>query len=224
MAPDTLSPADLAALSIFPLPEAALFPGTLLPLHVFEARYRKLVRDALSGSKTLAVARLKPGFESDYEGRPPVFDVCGAGRIIQHSELPDGRFHVMLRGIARVRIVRELPAVELYRVVHAELVSDLPVDAGLGSALETEVASLWRTLAPELPEPLRDLREVTRDALGAGAFADRVAALIAADPETSQALIAEPDPSERLRLIIEELHGAVAALALASPAPKTRLN
>ena len=67
MDPDTLRPEDLAALSIFPLPDATLFPGVPLPLHVFEPRYRALVRDALASSKVLAVARLKPGFESDYE-------------------------------------------------------------------------------------------------------------------------------------------------------------
>jgi Lon protease-like protein len=222
-APESLAPAELAALSIFPLPDATLFPGTPLPLHVFEPRYRALVRDALAGSKVLAVARLKPGFESDYEGRPPVFDVCGAGRIIEHLELPDGRFHIMLRGLARVRILRELPPAQSYRVVRAELVPDLPVDAGLSGALEQEIAALWRVLAPKLPEPVRDLAEVTHGAAGAGAFADRVASILAGDALASQALLAEPDPCERLRLIVERLHAAVDSLGLRG-ATKSGLN
>ncbi len=221
---DTLAPDELAALSIFPLPDATLFPGAPLPLHVFEPRYRALVRDALAGSKVLAVARLKPGFESDYDGRPPVFDVCGAGRILEHVALADGRYHIMLRGVARVRILRELPPAQEYRVVRAEVIADLPVAAGLSSALEQEVASLWRTLAPKLPEAVRDLAEVTRDAPDAGSFADRVAALLAGDADTSQALLAEPDPCERLRLIVERLHTAVEALGLRATDAKHRSN
>src|SRR5688500_11036016 len=99
---------DLTELSIFPLPNVALFPGAVLPLHVFEPRYRDLIREALAGRQVLAVARLEPGFESDYEGRPPVFEVCGVGAIESHTQRPDGRFDVALRGLARVRIVEEL--------------------------------------------------------------------------------------------------------------------
>jgi Lon protease-like protein len=199
---DTL---ELNALSVFPLPNAALFPGAVLPLHVFEARYRDLVRDALSGSKTLAIARLKPGFESDYEGRPPVHEVCGVGRIIEHVAHRDGRYHILLRGISRVRIVRELPPATLYRVVSGELIGDLPVNPALGSALEQKIHQLWSTLGPELPDVLRDLGEVTHGAEGAGAFADRVAAVMAGDAELGQTLLAEPDPCERLRMIAERL-------------------
>lgn len=224
MAAESLAPADLAALSIFPLPDATLFPGAPLPLHVFEARYRALVRDALAGSKVLAVARLKPGFESDYEGRPPVYDVCGAGRILEHVELPDGRFHIMLRGVARVRILRELPPAQSYRVVRAELVEDLPVDAALSGALEQEIAALWRVLAPELPEAVQDFAEVTRGVADPGSFADRVASIVAGDAASSQALIAEPDPCERLRVIIERLHAAVDSLGLRASSAKNGLN
>jgi Lon protease-like protein len=221
---DALTAADLAALSIFPLPEAALFPGALLPLHVFEPRYRELVRDALAGTKVLAVARLKPGFEADYGGRPAVFEACGAGRIIDHAALPDGRFHIMLRGIARVRIVHELPPAQSYRVVRAELIRDTVVDSGLCSALEMKTRALWRTLAPKLPAGVRDLEEVTRGATDAASFADRIAGLIAGDPDTSQALIAEPDPCERLRVIVERLEDLVASLELAGSVRKAGLN
>jgi uncharacterized protein len=205
MAEVELDTLELNALSVFPLPNAALFPGALLPLHVFEARYRDLVRDALSGSKTLAIARLKPGFESDYEGRPPVYEVCGAGRIIEHTAHRDGRYHILLRGISRVRILRELPPATLYRVVSGEVIDDLPTDTALGSALEQKIHQLWSTLGPELPGVLRDLGEVTRGAGGAGAFADRVAAVMAGDAELGQTLLSEADPCERLRMIAERL-------------------
>lgn len=218
---DTL---ELNALSVFPLPSASLFPGALLPLHVFEARYRDLIRDALAGSKTLAIARLKPGFEADYEGRPPVYDVCGAGRIVEHVAHQDGRYHILLRGIARVRILAELPPATLYRVVRGEVIDDLPVDPALGSALERKISQLWTALAPELPDVLRDLHEVTQGAEGTGAFADRVAAVMAGDANLGQALLSEPDPCERLQIIAERLQTLSDSLTPTSRSRVSSLN
>jgi len=219
MAADPLSAEEVRALSIFPLPAATLFPGAFLPLHVFERRYRDLVRDALAETKTLAVARLKPGFESDYEGRPPVYDVCGAGRIVEHREHRDGRYDILLEGLERVRIVRELPQATLYRVVCAEVIEDTALDTGIGAALETKIRELWTALAPELPESLRDLAAVTRGVEGAGRFADRLGAVLAGDAELGQTLLSEPDPCERLRVIAERLQVQVDAL---EPPPKSR--
>jgi len=224
MAATELDPLELNALSVFPLPNATLFPGALLPLHVFEARYRDLVRDALAGSKTFAIARLKPGFETDYEGRPPVFEVCGAGRIVEHVAHDDGRYHLLLRGVSRVRIVRELPPATPYRVVSGEVIDDLPLDPVLGSALERKIHELWSVLAPELPEVLRDLGDVTQGAEGSGAFADRVAAVMAGDAELGQALLSEADPCERLRMIAERLQTLSDSLTPVSRAGVSRLN
>src|ERR1043166_8079173 len=109
---ETLSPpeqADLASLPIFPLPNCVLLPGGLLPLHVFEPRYRELTRDCLAGYQLMGVARLRPGYEASYYGHPPVFEKCGVGRIICSEELPDGRFALLLLGVARAEIARELP-------------------------------------------------------------------------------------------------------------------
>ena len=224
MAATELDPLELNALSVFPLPNATLFPGALLPLHVFEARYRDLVRDALAGSKTFAIARLKPGFETDYEGRPPVFEVCGAGRIVEHVAHNDGRYHLLLRGVSRVRIVRELPPATPYRVVSGEVIDDLPLDRALGSALERKIHELWSVLAPELPEVLRDLGDVTHGAEGSGAFADRVAAVMAGDAELGQALLSEADPCERLRMITERLLTLSDSLTPVSRTGVSRLN
>src|SRR5262245_10785975 len=124
---ESLSPPDqeaLAALPIFPLPNCVLLPGGLLPLHVFEPRYRELTRDCLAGRQLMAVARLRPGYESTYYGRPPVYERCGVGRIICSEELPDGRFALLLRGVARVEIARELPAKRSYRLVEARMLAD----------------------------------------------------------------------------------------------------
>lgn len=216
-----LTTADLAALPVFPLPGSALFPGSMLPLHVFEPRYRDLVADALADRKVMAVARLKPGFEDDYEGRPPIFDVCGAGVIVQHARRSDGRYDLLLRGLSRVRIVREHPPATRYRVVQASLLPDLPADAALTSALEQKLASLWAELAPHFPEALRDLGALAKGAPSAGALADRLSGALFADPELTQRLLSEPDPAERLALITEQLSELATSL---SPAPTKPLN
>lgn len=219
MAAPPLSADEVRALSIFPLPAATLLPGAFLPLHVFERRYRDLVRDALAETKTLAVARLKPGFELDYEGRPPVYEVCGAGRIVEHREHRDGRYDILLEGLARVRIVQELPPATLYRVVRGEVIDDILLDHAIAGALESKIRELWSALAPELPENFRDLGAVTRGAEGPGRFADRLGAVLAGDAELGQVLLSEPDPCERLRVLAERLAVQVDAL---EPRPKSR--
>jgi Lon protease-like protein len=103
-------------LFLFPLGTTVLFPNTVLPLHVFEPRYRALTRDCLASTQCLAIPLLVAGWERDYEGRPPIHPVAGMAKIVQHEELDDGRFVLVLRGIARVRIEDEIAGDEPYRV------------------------------------------------------------------------------------------------------------
>src|SRR5215470_13070173 len=121
-------------LPIFPLPELTFFPHTLLPLHVFEARYRALVMDCLARDRRMAVVGLRPGYEAAYEGKPDVHRIAGVGRIIQCSRLATGRFNILLKGECRVRIERELPSDTLYRLVAATPLSETGGDrAGVGA-------------------------------------------------------------------------------------------
>jgi hypothetical protein len=215
---------DLAELSIFPLPNVTLFPGALLPLHVFEPRYRELLRDALSRRSVIAIARLKPGFEQDYEGRPPVFEVCGVGGVETCSEREDGRFDIALRGLARARILEELPAQRAFRQVRAERLREPAADAALVAAWQLKLGSLWAQLAPHLPQQVRDLSVLTRGADDPAAYSDRLAAAMVADPDASQQLLAEADPAERLRLLTSRVQELVDALSPRSVAVDRRLN
>ncbi len=110
---------------IFPLPEVVFFPETVLPLHVFEPRYRQMIADCLAGDGWLAVVMLRAGWEKDYQGRPPVHGVAGAGEIIQAEMLADGRYNILLDGRARVRILAEEPPDgRLYRVARTERIEN----------------------------------------------------------------------------------------------------
>ena len=86
-----------ATIPIFPLPNVVLFPNVFLPLHIFEARYRAMVADALAGDRIIGMALLQPGYQAEYEGRPAVYSVGCAGVITHSEQLPDGRSNIVLR-------------------------------------------------------------------------------------------------------------------------------
>lgn len=103
---------------LFPLEGVTLFPHQVLPLHIFEPRYRQMIGHALDGSGQLAMAVFAgKGWKQNYHGRPRVRRAVCLAQIMQHETLEDGRFNVLIQGICRARIVRELPAAEdvLYR-------------------------------------------------------------------------------------------------------------
>jgi Lon protease-like protein len=93
-----------SSLPLFPLPNVVLFPGVFLPLHIFEPRYRVMIEDALAGDRMIGMALLKPGFEAEYEGRPPIYAVGCMGLITHAERLPDGRFNIVLQGVERFRV------------------------------------------------------------------------------------------------------------------------
>jgi Lon protease-like protein len=122
-------------LKIFPLGEVVLFPDTLLPLHVFEPRYRKMLADALAGDRTIGMVLVR-GVDgpispapADQPDRPDVYPVGCAGRIVEHEGLEDGRALIVLRGVVKFRIRRELTSDEPYRVVEAQALYEAPVPA-----------------------------------------------------------------------------------------------
>ena len=94
-------------LPIFPLPTTVLFPNVFLPLHVFEPRYRQMVAEALENDRLIGMVLLRSGWESNYEGRPPVFSIGCSGVITHVERLPDGRYNIVLRGLERFRIASE---------------------------------------------------------------------------------------------------------------------
>jgi len=108
---------------LFPLPDVVFFPKTLLPLHVYEPRYRALISDALEQDRPICTALLKPGWEADYYGSPEVYPVGCAGKIVQHEKLTDGRYNIILDGISKVRIESSV-RLEPYRLVKVKPVED----------------------------------------------------------------------------------------------------
>ena len=115
--------ADL--LPLFPLPNVVLFPNVFLPLHVFEPRYREMVADAIASDRMIGMVLLRPGWEHDYEGCPPVYPIGCSGVITHFDRLPDARFNIVLRGLERFRIVQEDRA-RSYRRAAVEMLREEP--------------------------------------------------------------------------------------------------
>ena len=196
------------AVPIFPLPDLTFFPHTMLPLHIFEARYRAMITDCLSRDRRLAVVGLRPGYEADYEGRPAVHAVMGVGRIVQWERLASGRYNLVLRGECRARIERELPADTLYRMVAATPLEDSgaegPAVAGLISQVRSRTARILATVGrsgAELQETLERIAEP-------GRLCDQIASTLVPSPATRQALLEELDVArrlERLAAVLDDL-------------------
>lgn len=192
---------------IFPLPDVTLFPHTFLPLHIFEARYRAMVTDALARNRRLAVVKLEKGWEDDYDGKPAVATVAGAGEIVSFERLANGRYNVVVRGDWRVRLERELPTDTLYRVVAVRPLEDAP-PAGDPKPLVARIRAACAELLDGLDKP----RDVLDDALAASqrpaVIADRVAAGFISDAGMRQELLETLSVDrrlERLVFVLEQL-------------------
>src|SRR5438874_3310513 len=94
-------------LPLFPLPNVVLFPNVFLPLHIFEPRYREMVADAVATDRLIGMALLRPGWDREYEGNPPVYPIGCSGVITHVEALADGRYNIVLRGLERFRILEE---------------------------------------------------------------------------------------------------------------------
>ena len=199
-APDLIVP-------IFPLPDVTFFPHTLLPLHVFEARYRLLVIDALERDRRLAVVKLKPGYEATYAGKPEVHPVAGLGEIVSCERLATGRYNILLRGESRVRLEQELASDTLYRLVRARRLADAEPAGDLSPAL-ARIRAACKTLLTALARPADLLDTALADGQPAGVIADRVAAAVLPDGATRQRLLETLDVAARVTTVA----GAVEAL------------
>ncbi len=210
------------ALKIFPLPGVVVLPGTPTPLHVFEPRYRALTADALASDRLLAVATLRSP-EAAPLARAPVCAVAGVGFIEQDQRLPEGRYNITLRGVARVRLLEEIDRGKLYREFRAQVLDDVYPPGG-PAALASQVEALEQCvyeLAAHLPPEsgASQLAQVAARMRAPARLADLVAAAVVSEPATRQSVLEEIDVGRRLELVTSEVAGVILML-LQGKAPK----
>lgn len=195
-------------LPIFPLPSVVLFPNVFLPLHIFEPRYRQMTADALAADRMIGMVLLRPGWEHDYEGNPPVYPI-GCSGVVTHAErLPDGRFNIVLRGVERFRIVDEDHS-RMYRRARIESFADGALTSADRDEIRRHRARLESILTPSIDRPgaSRDLRGEARMP-AAMPDADLVNALsqyLDLEPLEKQALLERPCLRTRAASLVELL-------------------
>lgn len=198
---------DLSAVPLFPLPNVVLFPRAVLPLHIFEERYKAMTADALEGDRVIAMALLKPGWEKCYYGAPAIEPIVCAGRILTHEKLPDGKYNFLLQGLARGRIVSE-DRTGPYRVGKLELLAEADVmEIDLENERHRLTCMLSEGICSNLPV-VKQFRQMLSSTMPTAEIADLLAFNFIDDVQVKQSLLAEPDPRrrvERLILILDEL-------------------
>jgi uncharacterized protein len=191
-----MTTATLSRLSIFPLPGVLLFPGLRLPLHIFEPRYRALVADALARDRRIAMIQPKP--DTDRE-KPELFNMGCVGRIDQVEALDDGRYNLILEGLARFRVNRELDVTTPFRQIEAEL---LPVDEdpNLSGVMRAALEQESRNYADRQGYAV-DWESVVK--LDDEALVNGIAQIAPFDSAAKQALLEAPTLTDRTELIIQ---------------------
>lgn len=181
-------------LSIFPLPGALLFPGLQLPLHIFEHRYRAMVSDALARDRRIAM--IQP--QTEQEGAP-LFSIGCVGKISEVEALEDGRYNLILQGVARFRLLRELDVTTPFRQVEAELLEDNP-DCVLSAVERASFEREARAFATGQGYSV-DWESVTR--LDDASLINGVSQIVPFDCAAKQALLEAPDLVARCELLIQ---------------------
>ena len=188
-------------LPLFPLPNVVLFPNVFLPLHIFEPRYREMMADALASDQMIGMVLLRPGWDRDYEGRPPIYSVGCSGVLTHNERLPDGRYNIVLRGIERFRIIEEDHS-RTYRRAVVEPLRDLALDADDRSSIQRQRAKLESILGPRQSsagDPRMPASMSDEDLVNA------LAQYLDLEPLEKQALLEQPCLRSRAESLVELL-------------------
>ena len=190
---------SIQRISVFPLSGAMLYPGLRLPLHIFEPRYRAMVSDALARDRRIGMIQPRAEVLKRPEDETPLFDVGCLGHIEEVEALEDGRFNILLEGVARFRTLRELTVTTPFRQVEAELLPERE---------DETLASVDRALFEREARAFADAQgyrvnwdEVIR--LDDISLINGVSQIAPFDAASKQALLEADGVSDRCRLLVQ---------------------
>ena len=200
---------------VFPLDDVVLLPHAVLPLHIFEPRYRQMMADALDGAGQIAMATFQgERWREEYHGRPPLRPAVCVGQIARHEKLADGRYNLLLQGVCRARIEQEseADAERMYREARLSPIDDPEQsDEHLSDFRERIHALLQddvmaRFAGPDGESLSRQLIEyIDREEIPTTVVLDLLGHLMVKPAELKYRLLAEPDLEKRARLVEGEL-------------------
>lgn len=204
----TFSSTDFSGTArLFPLPNLVLFPHVMQPLHIFEPRYRELLEEALATDQLVTMAMLAPGWEKDYDGRPPLFPMACLGRVAVHHRVADGAYNVLVVGLKRVRLLRELPPLKTFREAKVEVCDDCypPEEASATSMLQRELRNAFLEILPHLPQAQDQLDQLLGRDVSLGTLTDIMSYMLDIGMVEKEALLAELNVHRRTKLLLQHL-------------------
>ena len=185
----------LARVSIFPLSGALLLPGMDLPLHIFEPRYRALIHDAMARDRRIGMIQPREGGPV-----PSLFDMGCLGHVSHIEAMEDGRFNIILTGLARFRFVRELPVATQFRQIEADIEQAPQEDEVLHAVERAALEQESRRFADALGYVV-DWTAVSR--LDDTSLVNGIAQIAPFNPAAKQTLLEADTLSERSERIIQ---------------------
>jgi Lon protease-like protein len=190
----------IPAVPVFPLDDYFVFPGSVTPLHVFETRYRQLMRDLMDSSGRFVIAPGDPSLARDPQGGGPALPGVGTlVEILRSEELDDGRWLVILLALARVGLV-EVASDRLYRRADAQVLPE--PEAGEAGPAE---ADLREALVAALRLSADGFGFAAPDAVPTGRLADLLLHTLPLDAAQRRRAFTELDPAARAALALEWL-------------------
>ncbi len=193
--------------AIFPLPNVTLFPNVMLPLHIFEPRYRCMAEDVLNGDRYLALGLLKDGWEDQYETKNcEIHDTVCLGKVIANEQLEDGRHYLMLQGLRRAKLVEELKTDLPYRLGMLEVIEDVYPKTPIidRERRQEELVNWFRKAYPKLGLEA-DMIHALGSGIQLGELCDVIAHSLKLPPENAQRLLDQVDVDQRSDLVLELL-------------------
>ncbi|MEC9374169.1 MAG: LON peptidase substrate-binding domain-containing protein [Planctomycetota bacterium] len=195
---------------VFPIAGVVLLPHAVLPLHIFEPRYRQMIEDAIDGSGQIAMAVFEGArWKQEYHGMPPIRPVVCVGQIVQHERLPDGRYNILLQGVCRARVVEE-QAPDEDRLYRTATLRPLGQDENEEENGMLDVRQRLHDLLSE--PPLTQLvaaegvtKWLEKEEAPTSAVLELIGISVIADNDLKYRLLAEPDPELRAGIIEREL-------------------
>src|SRR5262245_14722628 len=198
---------------LFPLPNLVLYPHVMQPLHIFEERYREMLEDALASDRLIAMATLEPGYEEEYDSRPPIAEPACLGKVVAQRRLSDGRYNLLLLGVSRVPIVRELEPVSSFCRAKVEWIDECYVFATACDAydLQPTAANALREHLPCACQVPEQLEELLSQHLSLGLLTDLAAYSLPLDFDVKRELLAESRVSLRARMLLSQIENGLIA-------------
>ena len=214
---------------LFPLPNLVMYPHVMQPLHIFESRYREMLEDALASDRLIAMAILEPGWEPDYEGRPPISSYACLGKIVAHNRLEDGRYNLLLMGVGRVRIVEEVSPPRSFRQAKVELLRECCGGTiEQSNELRADLLAAFKHLMPCSCQVPEQLAELVSQHMPLDMLTDLAAYTLPLELAVKRELLAECRVLSRARILLKQmeclLESNSAAVSLEAFPPRFSMN